>query len=70
MFILLSKINLRGSVLALKRTLIATALALVLVLALAAPALAQFDHSVSYEMDGVIDLKKTDRPLLQHRRRS
>ena len=50
--------NLKGSVLSVKRTLVAVALAVVLVMALAAPAFAQINHSATYEMDGVIDLKK------------
>ena len=42
-----------------KRTLLATMLALALVLALAVPALASYiNFTTSYEMDGVIDLKK------------
>ena len=50
--------NLKGSVLSVKRTLVAVALAVVMVMALAAPAFAQINHTATYEMDGVIAFQK------------
>ncbi len=47
----------KGSVKRVKKSIVAVALAVIFVMALAAPAFA-ITHSVTYEMDGVIDFKK------------